>query len=359
MHYDANAYKVLFPAEAAPGIHTLEPAEDGYHHQEGRDSFEWWYFDVKLDDGGWLVIVFHSALFNLGDHIPTLDMRYYPPQAPPIIQFTRYPQGDCSFSEHQCAVQMGTSRIETTEGEYHIQAEAGSLRVDLTLKPLLAPIKIGSGHLFAAPECGHVFNWVIPLLKAQAEGELHVAGQCRRISGLGYHDHNWGNFYLPLAFQGWTWGRVWSEEDTLVFGDVVGRGIPEPRVRPLILAQKGKPAQAQKELRLQKLGSPATFRLEAALSETPCSLTVTSTRLLDAVTFPALRPLWAGRLRLQAERLFYATMGLPGIGRIVGALLGRTTYLRREVSGALALGAKIAPVQGVVEEMRFRRRLSP
>lgn len=54
--------------------------------------------------------------------------------------------------------------------------------------------------------------WAVPLPKATVTGTLTIHGKSITVSGIGYHDHNWG--YSPATViqnQGWYWGRITAE----------------------------------------------------------------------------------------------------------------------------------------------------
>ena len=50
-------------------------SHDGSHITNFSDFFEWWYFDLDLDDDYHIYIVWHSPLFNLKDFYGTLIVR--------------------------------------------------------------------------------------------------------------------------------------------------------------------------------------------------------------------------------------------------------------------------------------------
>ncbi|HIE39217.1 MAG TPA: hypothetical protein EYH30_08915 [Anaerolineales bacterium] len=348
--YSPDAYRQLFPPYRAGGG-PLRPGENGDHYRAEPHFFEWWYFDVAFPDGGWLVAIFHSAPFNVGDHRPTLDLRYYSPDGSPIVAIGRFARREYQAERDPFRVRVGPSWA-AEEGEvYRLHLRQGPLAADLTFLPQLSGWRVGSGHLFAEPATGHHFDWVVPVPHARVEGWLEVGGEGRPVAGVGYHDHNWGNLYLPTAFRGWRWGRVWGGVWTLVFGDLTGRG-DAARVTPLLLGGEGQVRELPEGFRLRDTGPGSDHLILEAAGGTDLSLSLALAGPMEVTRFAALR-LWLVPWRRQAESLFYLAQPVPGLGRVVGAFLGTGTYRRWPARGALRIAAEEVQVQGVVEEMAF------
>ncbi len=354
--YPLSAYRQLFPdgEQCAP----FDPVEDGDHYQPKANFFEWWYFDVAFEDGSYLVAILHSSLYNAVDHKPTLDLRYYPPDSSkhsPVVAIARFEQSTYRAVPDRCHVRIGDC-VAVDEGDrYRLCLRHELLAAELVFWPLLPGWRAGTGHLFADSASGRHFDWVVPLPRARVEGWLTVNGQRRDVTGVGYHDHNWGNFYLPSAFGRWTWGRVLAGEWMLIFGDVIGRGTPPPHVTPFMLARGDEVLLATDRIHVGKEGplrEPRTGasyfrRLHLATTEgTAVELTLTARRAIEALDFSAPRSLLARQrhLRGAAEVAFYLAQRVPGLGRMAAWLLGKGSYLRLEADYRLDL-----PDHAVVE----------
>jgi len=345
------AYRQLFPKGLSPT--PYRPAEDGDHYTAVPHFFEWWYFDVTLEDGSHLVAVLYSSLYNAADHRPTVDLRYYPRRGQSVVAIGRYHRSDYHATPDRCRVQIAACRAEDLGDRYRLSLQEGPLAAELTFWPRLPGWRAGTGHLFFDPDTGRHFDWVVPLPRARVEGVLSVHGESRPVVGEGYHDHNWGNLYLPAAFQGWTWGRAQLGAWTVIFGDVVGRGRPTPHVTPFYLARDEEVLLSTDRIQVQaatwlyepRTGARYPRVLTVQTLEGPTvTFTLTARRTLEALHFAAPR---LGLTRLPrgrglAELAYYLAQSLPGLGPWVGRLLGRATYLRW-----LADGHLISPDLGV------------
>jgi hypothetical protein len=336
-HYPITAYRQLFPdgKEFAP----FDPAEDGDHYRPEPNFFEWWYFDAALDDGSYLVAILHSSLYNAADHKPTLDLRYYPPQGTPVIAIGRFERSAYRSAPDRCQVQIGDCLASDQGDHYQLRLRHGPLEAELSLWPCLPGWKSGSGQLFADPASGHHFDWVVPLPRARVEGTLTIEGQQRAVRGVGYHDHNWGNLYLPAAFSRWTWGRVLAGEWTLIFGDVVGRGESPLHVTPFMLARNDEILLTTDRVRVSgeeaqrepRTGVEYFKRLRLTTQEhLAVKLTLTAQHAIEALDFAMPhRPLarWS-KLRGASELAFYLAQAAPGAGKLAARLFGKGSYLR-------------------------------
>lgn len=343
--YSPIAYHQLFPeGKCAP----FDPSEDGDHYRPEPNFFEWWYFDVAFDDGSYLVAILHSSLYNAVDHKPTLDLRYYPAEGAPLIAIGRFDRTTYRAAPDRCQVQIGDCFASDQGDHYCLSLHHGPLAAELTLWPQLPGWKAGSGHLLADPSSGHHFDWVAPLPRARVEGTLTVAGQQRAVSGRGYHDHNWGNLYLPDAFSRWTWGRVLAGDWTLIFGDVVGRGESPPHVTPFMLARGDEIVLATDRVRVHgeeptrepHTGTDYFRRLCLRTEQRPAvELTLMARQAIEALHFAMPHRLLARQrhLRGAAEAAFYLAQAVPLAGRLAAWLLGKGSYLRWEADYRLDL----------------------
>ena len=353
--YPTAAYNQLFPNGACVAdFLPFDPAEDGDHYRPEPHFFEWWYFDVAFDDGTYLVAIFHSSLYNAVDHKPTLDLRYYPPEGAPIVAIGRFDragrfdQGDYRAAPDHCRVQIGECLAVDEGDHYRLNLRHGSLAAELTFFPELPGWRAGTGHLFADAATGQHFDWIVPVPRARVTGKLTVAGESRRVSGIGYHDHNWGNMYLSSAFRRWTWGRVQAGDWTLLFGDVIGRvdahGVT-PHVTPFMLALNGEILLTTSHIHIEEddftreshIGVDYFRRLRLTTQKkngkiSLVHLTLTARRAIEALSFAAPYPVLGRhpRLRGAAELAFYLAQGKPLVGRGAAKTLGKGSYLRWE-----------------------------
>ena len=198
--YPRSAYRQILPDGEEDVWTHLEPAEDGDHYQPEPNFIEWWYFDAAFEDGSHLVAILHSNLFTVHADLPAVDLRYYPSEGPSVAAIGHFDRAAYSASSDRCHVKIGDCLAVDEGDRYWLSLRQEPLAAELTFWPQLPGWKAGTTHLFADPASGHYFNWVVPVPRARVEGTLTVAGHRRRVAGVGYHDHNWGNTYMSAVF---------------------------------------------------------------------------------------------------------------------------------------------------------------
>ena len=195
---------------------------------------EWHYFNViSPDHKRWAFVSFilagevGSASGRWGGQVlVTLHE-----QGNPARRFTSSaPAALARFSTDDANVRIGESRVEVmANGDYRVHAIA---REDGTAAPLtldldVAPAK-GAYFPGAAVATGIVSGYVVPGLRADANGSLCVDNSCTKYDGVqAYHDHNWG------VWRGvsWEWGAARAGQYTFLYGRVEqpdSLGTPQP-----------------------------------------------------------------------------------------------------------------------------------
>ncbi|MBC7251996.1 MAG: hypothetical protein H5T62_17180 [Anaerolineae bacterium] len=346
-----EAYRQLYNPAAGPlwsATAGLAPEEDGDHYRAEHHFFEWWYFDAAFTNGYTLVAILHSSLYNTADDKPTVDLRVYAPDGRRWLGIGRFEREAMSSTGERCQVRIAHCQADGDGSHYQLRLCQGGIEAELEFQGSVPGWKPGTGYLFRDQASGRFFRWVVPLPRARVAGWLRVDEERFTVTGEGYHDHNWGNVYLPAAFSRWTWGRVLAGEWTLIFGDVVGRGARPVHVTPFMLARNDEILLETDRIFIRE-GDPAReprtgaryFRhLHLSSGEGPgVSLVLRARRIMDALDFAAPRLSLARhrRLRGAAEMAFYLAQRIPFARQPVAWLLGKGSYLRWEADYRLEL----------------------
>jgi hypothetical protein len=346
--YPAESYQRLYDPAAGPLwsiSEGLPPAEDGDHYLPERDFFEWWYFDAALTNGNRLVVILHSSLFNAVDHKPTVDIRLSAPDRTSRMAIGRYDRAEYHAAPDHCDVQIANCRaFAENPHRYRLRLHQDDIAVDLVYESHLPGWRPGTGYLFADDATGHFFKWVVPLPKAQVTGTLSVAGENMEVEGIGYHDHNWGNFALPDAFHHWYWSRLLTRENAVIFGDVVGHGTQPRHVTPLlviagkdILAEEAKVSLQTRGMLIEPITEasyPTCLDVSVITPNFQISGSLHTRQVLEAVGFasPPFRQRWPRQI---AEIAFYILKDRPFLRKLTHRLLGKASYLRLQANATL------------------------
>lgn len=200
-----------------PGV--IHGWEDGLRTGAADGTFEWWYFDGHLDDGSVLTVEFHTK------------PPYVSPKAPltPFVLVTltradgsrldqtyRGKPTEFSAATDACDVRIGPNVFRIVDRHYEIHIEIDDFTVDLTLTPQVPPWRPESGFLYFGADEEHYIAWLPVVARGAVEATLTVDGRTAALSGLGYHDHNWGNIAPRKVLDHWYWGRALLGDYTIV-----------------------------------------------------------------------------------------------------------------------------------------------
>jgi len=335
-------------------ITPLHPAEDGAHSLPGKKFFEWWYFEAHFDNGYYLVMAFHSRLFNVISRPAVVTAHLYGPGGQKTIEVAAFGPHATVINVGKCAVQLGASRVWDAGEYYGVHIEQGAVHAELEYRSEIAGVQVGTGALFVNPVNGQSFHWIIPLPRARVSGYLWIDGQRIAVNGVGYHDHNWGNLDLYRVIRRWTWGHVIADNHTLIFWDIVGRGATDSRVTGAILWQGAAvlPQAGQPDLHFSTSASASganvqqldSIRMHGPNATSGAQMTLQNQRILDEIDFAQPR---SAReiLRWVLEKAYFLTARVPLIGRLVKQYVGCGTYYRllAECELQVATGAYRSP----------------
>jgi len=183
---------------------------------------EWHYFNVVSADGKrWAFISFIVAgqVPNGrwgGQVLVTLHE-----QGRPARRFVAdVPSSHVRFSTTKADLRIGPSSVTLLpDGSYLLHASAAErttgtpLTVDLTIDPEAGAYFPGA----SIATDSMVSGYVVPALRATADGEICAGSKCERYVGAqAYHDHNWG------VWRGvsWEWGAGRAGELGVLYGRV-------------------------------------------------------------------------------------------------------------------------------------------
>jgi hypothetical protein len=222
-------------------IEPLKLSEDGLH-MDRRGMYEWWYFDVHLDNGYTIVIFFHASNPNPGLEGKTgVEIVVLRPDGVRVQKFIPHKKSDFSAARDKPEVTIGQNalRVQQQEGElpiYEIDVREQGLGCHLTYRAEVNGWKPGTG-LSHFGDLGF-FGWVIPFARASVEGTITDGDKIFQVRGIGYHDHNWLNFPFATIIEYWMWGRIYSENFTASYAFIqCNEKVNRHVVKVLMLAE--------------------------------------------------------------------------------------------------------------------------
>lgn len=215
--------------------------EDGYRTLGKAGTYEWWYFDANLKDGSTLVITFETKE-------PVKPDR---PLAPIVAFKLDRPDGTFVHKEYRGTVQGFTSSSEganihignnSFEGNlktYNIHIDIDNVVADVRLDSTTTPWRPATGFSLFKATSQSYFAWLPSVPQGSVSGTISVAGTPTPISGVGYHDHNWGDTSMLTLIHDWYWGRARVGDYTLIASYITATEKYGSAPIPIFLLCKG------------------------------------------------------------------------------------------------------------------------
>jgi hypothetical protein len=188
---------------------TVEPWEDGARTDDSAGTFEWWYFDVHLDNGAKCVVAFMDKDLVAASRplSPLLRIELELPDGRKIERLVPHKAAQWSASKDHADVRLGDNTFAGDLHTYRITAAAEGVSVDFTLVGTVPPWRPATGVMVFGAERDKEFAWLPSVPEGAVTGSYTVDGVATPVTGVGYHDHNWGNVALPSVVHDWYWAR--------------------------------------------------------------------------------------------------------------------------------------------------------
>jgi hypothetical protein len=188
----------------------IAPWEDGARTDDSEGTYEWWYFDAHLEDGAKLVVTFMnkddiadprkplSPLLRL--NLDLADGRHFEKIVP-------YPASSWRAAKDHADVRLGDNRFTGDLHRYRLQATAEEISVDVTLTGEVPAWRPATGFMLFGADRSLEFAWLPSVPQGVAMVTYSIGAEQHSTTGVGYHDHNWGNVGLMKVVHDWYWAR--------------------------------------------------------------------------------------------------------------------------------------------------------
>ena len=193
---------------------TVLPYEDGLRTTGKSKEYEWWYFDAKLDDGSIAVVYFWKI--NAIKDIYYIGVNYNKPDGTEYKKIKFFKSKDTFFSKDSCNVQYKNNVFIGNLENYKIKIDSkdfDGFGLDINLYSKISPYRPQDGIINAGKD---YFAWLAAVPNGHVSGTLTFKNEQNKITGNGYHDHNWGNIELQKLFDNWLWFRGTVDQYTII-----------------------------------------------------------------------------------------------------------------------------------------------
>jgi hypothetical protein len=187
----------------------IEPWEDGARTDNRRGTYEWWYFDAHLDDGAKLVIVFMNKDLTTPNKplAPLIRLNLDLADGRRFERIVSFPRTSWSAATDHADVRIGDNRFTGDLTTYRINAVLEEIEVNIVLTGTVPPWRPETGHMLFGQHRSLEFAWLPSVPEGRAEVTYRIGDETHTATGIGFHDHNWGNVGLMKVIHDWYWAR--------------------------------------------------------------------------------------------------------------------------------------------------------
>jgi hypothetical protein len=189
---------------------SIAPWEDGARTDDSPGTYEWWYFDAHLADGAKLVVSFMNKQDIAQPRTPlapVLRLNLDLPDGRHFDKVVQYPASEWSAAKDHADVRLGQNRFTGDLYRYRIEATAEEISVDVTLTREIPPWRPATGYMVFGADRSLEFGWLPSVPQGAVTATYSADGERHETTGVGYHDHNWGNVGLTKIVHDWYWAR--------------------------------------------------------------------------------------------------------------------------------------------------------
>ena len=180
------------------------PQDEGGH--PGYDR-EWWYANFHLVDPAGREYGAVVSYFNPPYRMMSVS------DIQSEVNHHEFTLGAGSYSEGALDLSWGGQdrwyRTATDPSAYSLETYGSECRLDLTLTSAKPPLLVGGDGLLGWSSDQSTYYY--SLTRLEVEGEIEIQGVTSTVTGIGWMDHQWGDFGTNLCYD---WFSVQLDNDT-------------------------------------------------------------------------------------------------------------------------------------------------
>ena len=216
----------------ADGSRKLTFPQDFGAHPDFRT--EWWYYTGNLDTPDGRHFGFELTVFRVGLLPPTVELPTDSGWYNRSLYFAHFAVSDIAgdhFYAYERYSRPGPtpglagaqadsfhvwledwSISEQSSGVYRLQAEEAGITLDLTLKDEMGVVLQGDNGYSRKGENASNASYYYSQPRLRADGFIQMEGTLYQVSGLAWHDHEFGSGALDETQIGWDWFSLQFED---------------------------------------------------------------------------------------------------------------------------------------------------
>jgi len=113
------------------------------------------------------------------------------------------------YAKDRCDVKIGECRCCGDLRHYDVVFNGKAMSARMTLDSTIHAWRSQTSSIFFGDNEEHYFTWLPAVPEGEVVADVICAGTKElHHKGSGYHDHNWGNLFMPKLMHHWYWGRA-------------------------------------------------------------------------------------------------------------------------------------------------------
>jgi len=202
--------------------------DDAFQDSKSLMFTEWWYFDTTIKNGyAAQMNVRIASAFKKSIFIVYLRLELFKDGVRIFRNKKRYSLKDFYASKERPYVKLGKKEVikgtidkKTGNLIFDISADFNDHSIDLRFRGITKGFKGKSGIPKGKKGKTKEGGWAVILPKAEVNGKMKIKNKEIKVSGIGYHDHNW-DVKIPIVINyGWLWGKIYLKNITVIWAKV-------------------------------------------------------------------------------------------------------------------------------------------
>ncbi len=206
-----TAHASLFQREVLPEDVTI--GDDAYHPSE-LPRTEWWYFDASLNDG---YSIQANVRVTTTLHRGAVSTRLELYKDGQLLADTHTKQTLSHLTASVTTPNVVLDGRQLILGTYNATKDAYDYTVSFGDTGLNTTLQFTGRTKGWKIVRSHNDSWAVMCPRADVTGTVNYRGITLSVTGLGYHDHNWGVGPKKIIPYGWFWGKINSDHYTLTW----------------------------------------------------------------------------------------------------------------------------------------------
>ncbi|MBT3879853.1 MAG: hypothetical protein HON76_07235 [Candidatus Scalindua sp.] len=245
--------------EEGPGKLELCKFDDDLPHlteaeiREKKHSFEWYYFDVdtgnKKEELTVRYIIKDTSIHNRN---PGIEFILKKNNKEIVTRIKNYSRGEYKEpvemdNKEGVIIEIGPNLLKIYRDQddnikkYTLILKFDEIEMNLDCTPMHQGFKLSENRSYINKESDDIYSSaVFPAPRMTGSGEIILDKDNQiKIEGEGYHDHPWGTTCLMYSHKEWHWGRIYTDEFTVFFTNVIPSYGFSGRLKFLYFAKVG------------------------------------------------------------------------------------------------------------------------